>query len=70
MAPSNAILFNCQSCDALYQVVKTEAGPETIDCDMECRVCGASLATRDGELVLKYFLLRKAARRRGYRRRQ
>lgn len=26
--------------------------------------CGASLAARNGELVMKYFLLRKAARRR------
>ena len=52
--------FKCPSCDGLYQVVRAEAGPETRDGELACRVCGAPLAPRDGEFVLKYFLLRKA----------
>jgi hypothetical protein len=55
--------FTCPNCDAYYQLVKVEAGPETRDGEIVCWVCGAPLAPRDGEFVLKYFLLRKAARR-------
>ena len=55
--------FKCPSCDGLYQVVRAEAGPETRDGELACRVCGAPLAPRDGEFVLKYFLLREAGRR-------
>ena len=52
----------CPNCQALYQIVKVEAGPETIDREPTCRACGGPLAGRDGKFVLKYFLLRKAAR--------
>jgi hypothetical protein len=55
--------FNCPHCDALYQVVKAEAGPEAINGDIACRVCRGPLAARDREFVLKYFFLRKAGRR-------
>jgi predicted Zn finger-like uncharacterized protein len=58
--------FTCPNCKALYQVVKNEAGPETGNRDIACRVCGGPLAARDGKFVLKYFLLRKGTRRRGY----
>ena len=59
--------FKCEHCDALYQVIKAEAGPETLDNEINCRFCGRPLAGRDGKFVLKYFLLRKAARRQGWR---
>ena len=36
-------MFNCPNCGALYQVVKTEAGPETKDSEITCRACGGSL---------------------------
>jgi len=61
--------FNCPNCDALYQLVKTEAGPKTFDRWVTCRACGGPLRAREGEFVLKYFLLREAARRRKYARR-
>jgi uncharacterized Zn finger protein (UPF0148 family) len=48
----------CSNCGALYQVVKGEAGPETDDRQITCRACGAPLVGRDGQFVLKYFLLR------------
>ena len=54
--------FTCPNCDAYYQVVKVEAGPETVDCEVACRSCGALFAGMEGKFVLKYFLLRKAGR--------
>jgi transcription elongation factor Elf1 len=56
--------FTCPNCNALYQVVKVEAGPETDNREITCRVCGAPLAGREGNFVLKYFLLRKGIRAR------
>ena len=56
--------FTCPSCKAFYQVVKVEAGPETADSEIRCSVCDVPLAGREGEFVLKYFLLREATRRR------
>ena len=55
-----AVRFNCPHCNALYQVIKVEAGPETVDREITCRACGAPLPGREGNFVLKYFLLRKA----------
>ena len=66
-------LFRCESCFALYQVVKAPAGTETADLEIACPVCNAPLPAREGQFVLKYFLLRKASRtevgraRRGFR---
>ena len=66
-------LFRCESCFALYQVVKAPAGTETADLEIACQVCNAPLPAREGQFVLKYFLLRKATRsevqptRRGFR---
>jgi predicted Zn finger-like uncharacterized protein len=54
--------FTCPNCNAIYQMVKVEAGPETVDREVNCRSCGATLPGRDGNFVLKYFMLRKADR--------
>jgi hypothetical protein len=51
----------CPSCNALYQVVKAEAGPETVALEIACPVCSSPLVAREGKFVVKYFLLRKAA---------
>ena len=59
---SAAVHFNCPHCNALYRLVKTEAGPETKDRQITCRDCGGPLPSRDGLLICKYFLVRKAAR--------
>jgi predicted Zn finger-like uncharacterized protein len=58
--------ITCPNCNALYQVVKVEAGPKTADQEIACGVCGAPLAGREGEFVLKYFFLRKGTRRRAH----
>ena len=52
--------FSCPHCNALYHVVRGEAGPETVYREITCRACGGLLPEREGEFVLKYFLLRKA----------
>jgi hypothetical protein len=68
MAGGKPSSFSCPACGALYQVVKVEAGPESVDREIACRTCGAEFPGRDGELVVKYFLLRKAARIQKWRR--
>ena len=60
--PPSFISFNCPNCNALYQVVQAEAGPETVYSEIACRSCSAALPGREGKFVLKYFLLRKAGR--------
>jgi hypothetical protein len=55
--------FSCPNCQALYHVVKVEAGPETAFHDVTCRACGfARFPVREGEFVVKYFLLRQSCR--------
>ena len=54
--------FNCTNCNALYHLIQVEAGPETVDRNLNCQACGAPLPARDGQFVLKYFLLRKPSR--------
>jgi predicted Zn finger-like uncharacterized protein len=56
------LLFNCPNCNALYHIVKVEAGPETGSREVVCRTCGGPLPAREGKFVVKYFLLRKAGR--------
>jgi hypothetical protein len=45
-----------------YHLIKVEAGPETVDRELNCRACGAPLPARDGQFVLKYLLLQKPTR--------
>ena len=52
--------FHCPNCNALYRVVEVEPGPETVEREITCRSCGAPLASRKGNLVLKYSLVGKA----------
>jgi predicted Zn finger-like uncharacterized protein len=55
-------LFTCPNCQALYEVVKTQAGPETISGEVTCRACGGPLPASEGKFVLRYFMLRNATR--------
>jgi len=56
------ISFPCAHCQALYHVVKVEAGAETTEAEVTCRACGAPFTGREGTFVLKYFMLRHGAR--------
>ena len=61
MATSATVHFTCPNCSALYHVVKAEPGPETTNNpEVACHICSAPLPAREGQLILKYFLLRKA----------
>jgi hypothetical protein len=59
------VFFKCANCKALYQLIKVEAGPETLDRQITCVLCGALFPGREGGFVPKYILLRKGARARG-----
>ena len=59
--PASFPSFTCIA-KVLYQVVKAEAGPETVDRAVSCRSCGEALPGREGNFVLKYFLSRHANR--------
>jgi hypothetical protein len=56
--------FNCPNCDALYYLIKAEAGPETVDLELTCLVCNVPLPAREGPVVFKYFLSGSAPPRR------
>jgi hypothetical protein len=60
--PNSVPLVHCSNCQALYQVVKAQEGPETVDLEIACQVCKGPLTARQGQFVLKYFLLREASR--------
>jgi hypothetical protein len=58
--------YFCANCDAIYQVSKIEGGDRATNPEVPCLVCGAPFPAHDGAYLLKYFMLRKAARlRRG-----
>ena len=61
-------LVNCPNCNALYQIVKIEAGPKAIDRWITCSACRGPLPAHEGKFVLKYFLLRKAIRSKKWQR--
>jgi predicted Zn finger-like uncharacterized protein len=67
MSPSIK-MFTCPKCEALYHVVKVERGLEAVDREVTCLSCGAPLPGRQGDFFLKYFMLRKAGRKKGWRR--
>ncbi len=56
-------LFTCPNCKALYQLIKVESGRETANTEIRCKVCSGPLVGREGNFVLKYFLLREGIRR-------
>ena len=47
--------FTCPTCNALYQMVRQEAGPETVNSEITCRACGGPLPNGGGKFNLKYF---------------
>ena len=68
--PTRREFFRCPKCNALYQLVRGKAGPETTSGgETACQVCGELLATSEGAFVLKYLLLRQAVRRKVWQKR-
>jgi hypothetical protein len=59
MSEPSPSLFNCPACGAEYKVVRMEAtSAETPDEELQCRNCGGPLDARDGNFILKYFLVK------------
>ena len=52
--------FHCPNCNALYQVVKVEAGPETGYRAINCRACGAPLPPREASSSSSIFCFAQA----------
>jgi hypothetical protein len=62
--PPTFVSFMCPNCKRLYHVVKAKAGSDTTFHEVTCRACRlAQFPGRDGEFVVKYFMLRLGARR-------
>jgi predicted Zn finger-like uncharacterized protein len=49
--------FECPQCQARYKIVRVKAGPQTIDRPVQCKVCAQPFVSKDGEDILKYFLI-------------
>lgn len=56
---SSSIRFSCPHCGAAYEVVRAQAGPETVDREITCHRCGERLIGREGKDILKYFLVER-----------
>jgi predicted RNA-binding Zn-ribbon protein involved in translation (DUF1610 family) len=54
--------FVCPHCGSLYEVVRAEALPNSVDPRITCPTCAGPLPAREAQFALKYFLLRKADR--------
>ena len=52
--------FTCPQCQSRYKLVRVKPGPQTTDRAVHCIACGNPLAARDGEDVLKYFLITRS----------
>jgi hypothetical protein len=60
---SQAELVNCPNCNVEYRLVRAEAGPETSYGQIECYHCGGPLNGREGQFILKYFLVKNQRKR-------
>ena len=67
-SPKALNFFTCPNCNALYQLVRVEAGHEAFQRELTCRSCGAPFPARDGKFDFKYFMLRRAARAQRWKR--
>jgi hypothetical protein len=56
-AQDRAEEFKCPQCQARYKIVRVNARSQTIDRPVQCKVCAQPFVSRDGEDILKYFLI-------------
>jgi transcription elongation factor Elf1 len=57
MLHDNSANFICSGCGAHYRVVRVQVDSHSPDRLLHCKVCKQPLAARDGEHILKYFLV-------------
>jgi hypothetical protein len=63
---TDAVDFACPQCASRYKLVRVRAETERHNRQIHCKVCKEPLAPTDGEYVLKYFLVGKAAKHNGF----
>jgi hypothetical protein len=59
--------FMCPTCGAAYRLIRVLADPALADCEIACRNCGAALLGREGDQVLKYFMINQPGKTRASR---
>jgi hypothetical protein len=67
MPTSSTSRFDCPKCGTPYTLLHVEADATSEDGDIACTGCSAPLLARDGQFVLKYFLMRRNGVRQGAR---
>jgi transcription elongation factor Elf1 len=63
MPVTQAMPFQCPTCDAEYKLVRVETKEAVPDQQVTCRKCGSVLPGSEGHLVLKYFFVDRGRRR-------
>jgi transcription elongation factor Elf1 len=61
--PKHAEPFNCPTCNGRYKLVRADADDQSSSGQIECYYCGGPLIGREGQLVLKYFVVDKSPKR-------
>jgi predicted RNA-binding Zn-ribbon protein involved in translation (DUF1610 family) len=67
MPTSSTSHFDCPKCGTPYTLLRVEADATSEDGDIACTACGEPLLAREGQFVLKYFLMRRNGVREGAR---
>ena len=57
LAQPGTTRFDCPTCGAGYKLVRVEADLRSDNRQITCRKCGGPLQGRQGNMVLKYFLV-------------
>jgi hypothetical protein len=60
---SHAEHFSCRNCNAKYLLIRVESEPDPSHGGIECHHCGAPLNGREGQFILKYFLIDRPRRK-------
>ena len=63
MSSAGTSAFECPTCSAQYKVVRVEAESVSANQQLVCRKCGGPLHGRDGQFIVKYFLVDRPRRR-------
>jgi hypothetical protein len=66
LVKNNPADFVCPGCQARYKLVRVRSEARSRGFPLHCKVCKQPLAAKDGEDVLKYFLIsRQRVKRQG-----
>lgn len=57
MGKSPTMRFTCANCGGVYEVMRLEAPIASSERQIKCICCGVPLRGRDGNFILKYFLV-------------